>query len=78
MGDVFRFKAGDRVRVGSEEAEVLDVFPDKDAYRVKIASSGRVMTLQARLVKPFEKQEESGAGADRGVDRGDEGVPPGT
>jgi hypothetical protein len=56
MGDVFRFKKGDRVFCGSEPAEVIDVVPREDSYHVKILTTGREAWIASRLVKPFAKK----------------------
>jgi hypothetical protein len=65
MGDVFRFKKGDRVRCGTEEAEVIAVVPKENSYRVKILSTEREMRIEARLVKPLEEDEEDAFGSER-------------
>lgn len=59
MSDTFRFKAGEKVKAGTQEAEVLAVLPNHKppSYRVKILSSEREMVLDARLVKEADSTD---------------------
>ena len=61
MGDVYRFKKGDRVRCGTEEAEVLGILREETSYRVKILSTERVMVIEARLVRELNPEDEEDA-----------------
>lgn len=59
MADTFRFKVGDTIKAGSEEAQVLEVLDTKQppAYRVKILSTEREMVIDARLARPLKTEE---------------------
>lgn len=57
MGDVFRFKRGDRVLCGTEEAEVLEVLPRENSYHVRLCITKREMWIAARMVKAAPGKE---------------------
>lgn len=44
------WKVGDRVWCAGEEAEVLEILPLEDSYRVKLLTTEREITIDERLV----------------------------
>ncbi len=56
MGDVYRFKPGDKVRIGSETAEVLAVLREQDSYLVKLEDGSREITIAARFVRALAEE----------------------
>lgn len=59
MGDVFRFKVGDTVRVGSAKAQVLALVREQDSYKVKLLdgdTGGCEITIACRFVKALTEE----------------------
>ena len=60
MGDVFRFKVGDTVRVGFAKAQVLALVRDQDSYKVKLQdgdTEGHEITIACRFVKSLSEEK---------------------
>ncbi len=56
MADVYRFKPGDKVRVGNESGEVVAIDRERQSYKVKIEAGEREITIAARFVKSLTEE----------------------